>query len=636
MRKLVLPVSIIAVILALVLLAPVLPLADVRAMDIPHRFAGPSMQHWLGQDEFGRDVLTRLIFGARASLSIAIGSALAAAVIGAALGLLGGYFRGLVEILTVRAAEVILCLPPLLLALLVVTILGAGFWPLILALTILYTPNYARIVYAATLQVRGLDYVTAQRALGTHPLKIVLRTLLPNVLPPLLVQISLVIASAIVIESGLSFLGLGVVPPTPSWGLMIRAARGAMEQAPMLLVWPSLALAGTILTFNLLCDRLQSVLDPRAVPAGGAIWLRRRKPAASPPRAVLAGEDPVNRRAVAGTPPAAGPGDLLAIDGLTIALRRAGGIGSGMELVRDVAISVRPGETLAIVGESGSGKTLTSLALTGLLPDVLEVTAGSAVYVARDGRRLDLLAEDEDGHRRLRGDEISMVFQDANAALNPVQRIGEQLSEVIRAHRPAGAAEAGREAVDLLRRVGIPDPDRRARAYPHELSGGQRQRAMIAIAVANRPKLLLADEPTTALDPTIQAQILALLSDLRRDSPEMGVVFVTHNLAVVAEIADRVAVMYAGELVEEGPVAEIFARPRHPYTAALIGSVPEGGAERLVAIPGTVPPPGKMPPGCRFAPRCDHAEKVCRQASPPEFRPQPDRRTRCLRFEEVT
>ncbi|ORE90475.1 dipeptide/oligopeptide/nickel ABC transporter permease/ATP-binding protein [Aurantimonas sp. 22II-16-19i] len=640
MRKLILPVSIIAVILALVLLAPILPLADVRAMDIPHRFAGPSLQHWLGQDEFGRDVLTRLIFGARASLSIAIGSALAAALIGAALGLLGGYFRGLVELVTVRAAEVVLCLPPLLLALLVVTILGAGFWPLILALTILYTPNYARVVYAATLQVRGLDFVTAQRALGTHPMTIVLRTLLPNVLPPLVVQISLVIASAIVIESGLSFLGLGVVPPTPSWGLMIRSARGAMEQAPMLLVWPSLALAGTILTFNLLCDRLQSVLDPRAVPAGGAIWLRRSKAAPRPQRQAFRPADP--QRAAAGDAagetgkPGAAPADLLSIEGLTIALDRPGGVGSGMELVRDVSLAVRPGETLALVGESGSGKTLTSLAITGLLPDVLAVTAGTATYVRRDGTAVDLLAEDEDGHRRLRGDEISMVFQDASAALNPVHRIGDQLAEVILAHRPVTRAQAAAEAVALLKRVGIPDPERRARAYPHELSGGQRQRAMIAIAVANRPKLLLADEPTTALDPTIQAQILALIADLKHDNPEMGVVFVTHNLAVVAEIADRVAVMYAGELVEEGPVEAVFARPRHPYTAALIGSVPEGGAARLVAIPGTVPAPGHMPPGCRFAPRCDHAEAICREAPPAEFRPQADRRIRCLRFEEVT
>ncbi|MBN9887976.1 dipeptide/oligopeptide/nickel ABC transporter permease/ATP-binding protein [Salipiger abyssi] len=613
-RRLILPGAIAAVIVALVLLAPVLPLDDVRGMDIPHRFAPPSAAHWLGQDEFGRDVLARLIWGGRASLFIAFGSALAAAVIGTTLGLLGGYFRGVVELLTVRAAEIILCLPPLLLALLVVTILGAGTWPLILALTILYTPNYARVVYAATQQVRGLDFVTAQRAMGTHPLVILIRTILPNVLPPLLVQASLVVASAMVIESGLSFLGLGVVPPTPSWGLMIRAARGAMEVAPLLLVWPSLALAGTILTFNLLCDRLQSALDPRSVTAGGALWLRPRARSASKP---------------ATRPAASEEAPLLEIEGLSIAV-------NDLELVRRVTLSVRPGETMALVGESGSGKTLTGLALTGLLPDTLRVTGGTALYTPREGAPIDLAQLDEEAFRALRGTEISMVFQDAAAALNPVLRIGDQVAEAIRVHHALDGAAMQARVVELLRHVGIPDPERRARAYPHELSGGQRQRAMIAVAIANNPRLLIADEPTTALDPTIQAQILQLFAQLKRDTPGMGMIFVTHDLAVVAEIADRVTVMYAGEVVEEGPVTEVFARPRHPYTAALIASVPEGGAERLVAIPGAVPSPHKMPSGCRFAPRCTHAKPVCTQSAPRRSHPSDTRLTRCFRWEEVT
>ena len=613
-RKLILPGTIVALIVATVILAPVLPLQDTRGMDIPHRFAGPSAAHWLGQDEFGRDVLSRLIWGGRASLFIAVGSAVLAAIAGTTLGLLGGYFRGVVELFTVRAAEIILCLPPLLLALLVVTILGAGTWPLILALTILYTPNYARVVYAATQQVRGLDFVTAQRAMGTHPLKILVRTILPNVLPPLLVQMSLVVASAMVIESGLSFLGLGVVPPTPSWGLMIRAARGAMEVAPLLLVWPSLALAGTILTFNLLCDRLQSALDPRAVTAGGALWLRPRSREAKKPVTPVAA-------------PAEAP--LLEISDMSIAVH-------DMELVRRVSLTVRPGETVALVGESGSGKTLTGLAMTGLLPDTLRVTGGSAVYTTRDGTAVDLAKLDEEGIRKLRGDEISMVFQDAAASLNPVLRIGDQLGEAIQAHHQISGEALQKRIVDLLRHVGIPDPERRHRAYPHELSGGQRQRAMIALAVANSPRLLIADEPTTALDPTIQAQILQLFAQLKRDTPGMGMIFVTHDLAVVAEIADRVTVMYAGEVVEEGPVSEVFARPRHPYTAALISSVPESGAERLTAIPGTVPSPRNMPTGCRFAPRCGFATTECESRSPKAEHPAADRVTRCFRWENVT
>lgn len=616
-KKLILPLGIVVFMTALVVLAPLLPLADVRAMDIPNRFAGPSAEHWFGQDDFGRDVLTRLIWGARASLFIAVGAAMAAAVIGTTLGLLGGFFRGVVEVVTVRASEVILCLPPLLLALLVVTILGAGTWPLILALTLLYTPNYARVVYAATLQVRSLDYVTAQTAMGAHPVQILVRTVLPNVLPPLLVQMSLVVASALVIESGLSFLGLGVVPPTPSWGLMIRAARGAMEQQPLLLLWPSLALAGTILTFNLLCDRLQSVLDPRGLTGGGAVWLRRRR---------------VEHTARADV--ASGPTDaLLSVKNMSIKLE---GGGLGTELVRGVSFTVLRGETRAIVGESGSGKTLSGLALTGLLPDVLSVSGGQALFSTRDGTRVDLTTLDEAGFGALRGREVSMVFQDAAAALNPVLRIGEQLGEAIRAHRDIDDATLDTRVVALLRQVGLPDPERRVRSYPHELSGGQRQRAMIAVAVANEPRLLIADEPTTALDPTIQAQILKLFQSLMDDAMGMGLIFVTHDLAVVAEIADQVTVMYAGEVVEEGPVDQVFARPHHPYTAALIASVPEGEADRLTAIPGMVPTPNGMPPGCRFAPRCAYAIDACTADVPQIDSPAEGRRTRCIRWKDVT
>ncbi|SIT14212.1 dipeptide/oligopeptide/nickel ABC transporter permease/ATP-binding protein [Paracoccus saliphilus] len=618
-RKLLLPGAIIMIVAALVLAAPILPLPDVREMDVTNRFAGPSAAHWLGQDGFGRDVLARLIWGGRASLFIAVGSALAAAFAGTVLGLLGGYFRGVVEFLTVRASEVVLCLPPLLLALLVVTILGAGTWPLILALTILYTPNYARVIYAATLQIRALDFVTAQRAMGTHPLTILWRTILPNVTPPLLVQMSLVVASAMVIESGLSFLGLGVVPPTPSWGLMIRAARGAMEVSPLLLVWPSLALAGTILTFNLLCDRLQSVLDPRHVPAGGALWLRRSS------RRFGAG-NAVNENRAANSP-------LLEIRDLAIAVEAGR---DPLELVHDVSITLKSGETLALVGESGSGKTLTSLALMGLLPDTLGVSGGQIMYAPRQGGAIELAQLDEDGFRKLRGAEISMVFQDAAAALNPVLRIGEQVAEAIRARSDLQGVALHSRIVELLRHVGIPDPENRLAAYPHELSGGQRQRAMIAVAIANNPRLLIADEPTTALDPTIQAQILQLFQQLKQDTPEMGLIFVTHDLAVVSEIADRVVVMYAGEVVEEGPVAEVFARPRHPYTAALVASVPEGGAERLMAIPGTVPQPHAMPPGCRFAPRCTDMRPACSARVPEANIPAEDRMTRCIRWKEVT
>jgi len=611
-HRLYLPGAIIAGIVIVALAAPLLSLPDPVRMEVSARLASPSFTHVLGQDEYGRDVLSRIIWGARASLTVAFVSAMLAGVIGVTLGLLGGYARGLVEILTVRSMEAIVCFPPILLALLVVTLMGPGAATLVIALTILYAPGYARVAFAATLATRGLDYVTAQEALGARPMRILARTILPNVAPPLLVQFSLTVAAAMVLESGLSFLGLGVVPPAPSWGLMIRGARSTMEQAPWLLFWPCLALAGTILTFNLLCDRLRDALDPRAGSAGAG-WLRRAAVRVLPDAALV----PVP--------------SLLRVEGLTIEIETPS---ARIRPVRDVSLSLKPGETLALVGESGSGKTLTGLALLGLLPPSMEIIGGRVLFVDRAGQSRDLARLSEAEMRRLRGDEIAMVFQDPGSSLNPVHRVGDQVAEVIRAHRETSRSEAAAQSVALLKDVGLPDPQQRARAYPHELSGGQRQRAMIATAVANGPRLLIADEPTTALDVTIQAQILDLLAALKAKG-DMGLIFITHNLAVVAEIADRVCVMYAGEIVEEGLVAEVFAQPRHPYTAALIASAPEGVSAQLTAIPGTVPLPNALPPGCSFAPRCAWAAEPCRIAKPAFAEVGPGRASRCFRWKDV-
>jgi peptide/nickel transport system permease protein len=611
-RGLYLPGAIVAGIVMVAVAAPLLPLPDPVKMEVSARLAVPSLVHPLGQDEYGRDVLSRIVWGARASLTVAFLSAMFAGLIGTVFGLIGGYARGVVEILTVRSMEAIVCFPPILLALLVVTLMGPGVATLVIALTILYAPTYARVAFAATLSTGGLDYVTAQQALGARPARILARTILPNIAPPLLVQFSLTVAAALVLESGLSFLGLGVVPPAPSWGQMIRGARSTMEQAPWLLLWPCLALAGTILTFNLLCDRLRDALDPRAASAGLG-WLRRAATRVMPDAAL-----PLDR-------------SVLRVEGLSIEIETPTGRFSP---VRDVSLSIAPGETLALVGESGSGKTLTGLTMLGLLPPAIRIIGGRVLFADRAGRRRDLAQLPETELRALRGNEIAMVFQDPGSSLNPVHRIGDQVAEVIRAHNEISRADAAAQAIGLLKDVGLPDPKHRAQNYPHELSGGQRQRTMIATAIANRPRLLIADEPTTALDVTIQAQILDLLATLKTHG-DMGLIFITHNLAVVAEIADRVCVMYAGEIVEEGPVAEVFARPRHPYTAALIASAPEGVNAALSTIPGTVPPPQALPTGCSFAPRCARAAPPCHTTKPGFAEIAPGRYSRCLKWQEV-
>ena len=604
MRRLALPGALVAAIVLVALAAPVLGLPDPVQQDIARRLSGPAAGSPLGRDEFGRDVLSRLVWGARASLTVAFASAAIACALGTLLGLLGGWFRGLGELLALRGMDVVLCFPPILLALLVVTLLGPGSGTLILVLSILFLPGFVRVTYAEVLSARSHDYVEAVRALGAGPLRILVVTVLPNIAGPILVQLSLAVAAAVVLESGLSFLGLGVVPPEPSWGLMIRGARATMAQAPLLLLWPCAVLTFTILAMNLLCDALRDWVDPRTA---AAVRLR-----------------PIDR-VLPGLLPPARADAVLQVDRLTVEIDTPAGV---IRPVDDVSFSVRAGETVAIVGESGSGKSLTAAAVMGLLPPAARIAAGAARLDGTDVLRLD-----EAALRRLRGGAMAMVFQDPMSSLNPVHRTGDQVAEAILAHRPMPASAARREAIGLFRRVGIADPERRARAFPHEMSGGMRQRVMIATAIANNPRLLIADEPTTALDVTVQAQILDLLADLRRETG-MALVFITHNLAVVAEIADRVVVMYAGQVVEQGATEAVFARPLHPYTRALLAAVPEGDA-KPAGIPGVVPPMHALPPGCRFAPRCPHAAAACEAAIPPLER-HDGRLVRCVRVAALT
>ena len=630
MRRLAWPLAAVATILLLALFSPLLAPYDPAAQDVAARLAAPSLAHPLGQDEFGRDVLSRLLVGARASLRVAFASALIAGAIGIAIGLVGGYFGGVVELFTIRLTDIILSFPPILLALLVVTLLGPGVGTLTFVLSILYVPAFARVTYGEVLSARALDYVEAARAAGAGAVRIMLRTILPNILGPILVQFSLVVAAAILIESGLSFLGLGVVPPEPSWGLMIRGARGTMQHNPWLLLWPCIALVVTILAINRLCDALRDVFDPRVGGAADPATIRRLFDATLGLPAT---------RAAARAPDRASGDVLLSVRDLSTHFATPDGI---LRAVDGVSFDLRRGETLAVVGESGSGKSITGLSLLGLVPRPAgRVVGGEILLAGRDGRIRDLARLDEAALQEVRGNEIAMVFQEPMTSLNPVYRIGDQIAEAVTRHRRVSAAEARATAIAALDRVGIPDAARRVDDYPHQLSGGMRQRAMIAMALACEPGLLVADEPTTALDVTIQAQILDLLRGLGRDERGgMGILFVTHNFGVVAEMADRVLVMYAGRVVEEGDVRTIFRDPRHPYTRGLLGSIPGAPGARgedglLRAIPGNVPSLRNLPPGCAFAPRCAWAEAACGAADPAIEDVSPGHRTRCRRWRDL-
>lgn len=308
--------------------------------------------------------------------------------------------------------------------------------------------------------------------------------------------------------------------------------------------------------------------------------------------------------------------------------------------VDGVTLRVPPGETLAIVGESGSGKSVTGLSVMRLLArTTARIVAGEILFRKRDGDVIDLARLPEDAMERVRGRDIAMIFQDPMSSLNPVFTIGDQIAEPIRLHHGLDRRAAMAEAIRLLEQVGISDPEKRVHAYPHQLSGGMRQRVMIAIALAAKPRLLIADEPTTALDVTIQAQIVALLKQLQR-LHGMAMIFITHDLKLVAEVADRVAVMYASEVVEEGLVSDVLARPRHPYTRALMDCIPRrdyeaSGQRRLKPIPGLLPDPLSPPPGCRFHARCEFGRPQCAAGRPALEQIGERHAVRCIRWREI-
>ncbi|TYO69539.1 ABC transporter ATP-binding protein [Rossellomorea marisflavi] len=314
--------------------------------------------------------------------------------------------------------------------------------------------------------------------------------------------------------------------------------------------------------------------------------------------------------------------DLLSVKNMVTAFRTANG---EVSAVRGISFSVKKGETLCVVGESGCGKSITSLSVMGLLPSNGSIKEGSIEF---DGN--DLVTYSPEQLRKIRGKDMSMIFQEPMTALNPVLTIGYQLREPLMLHKQIGKSEATKQGIDLLKQVGIPYPEKRMKQYPHELSGGMRQRVMIAIALACSPKLLIADEPTTALDVTIQAQILDLIQDAK-EQYGMGVMMITHDMGVVAEVADRVMVMYAGEKIEEGDVESIFENPQHPYTKGLLNSVPnlDGPDFELEAIPGSLPNIDEKISGCRFHPRCPFAMDRCKSETPPEYTVAGEHKVKC-------
>ncbi|MFF4311123.1 dipeptide/oligopeptide/nickel ABC transporter permease/ATP-binding protein [Streptomyces sp. NPDC001507] len=610
------------VIVLVAVFAPLLAPDDPLAQQAPVDGTGhPSGAHWMGQDSLGRDILSRLMYGARWSLAIGLGATGLALVAGALLGALAATSRKAVDETLMRCLDVVMAFPGIALAAVLVAVFGGGITVLICAIAFLFTPPVARVVRANVLDQYGEDYVTAERVIGARTPHIVVRHVAVNCLAPVLVFCTVQVAEAIVFEASLSFIGAGVRPPDPSWGSVIADGKNlVLTGGWWATLFPGLLILLTVLSLNMLSE---GVSDAWASPAG-----RETEPAPDPVEAPDPGEalelpsltEAAERlRARARPLPSHDGPPVLSVQNLTIAFPDRH---RGVNIVNGIGFEVYPGEVLGLVGESGCGKSLTALTVMGLQPKTTRVT-GQILFDRRDrsapsGARgtarpatthpqppVDLTTP----HRRLLGHEIAMVYQDALSSLNPSMTVSAQLKQLVR-------RGGHRTPAELLTLVGL-DPDRTLRSYPHELSGGQRQRVLIAMALSRDPRLIIADEPTTALDVTVQAQVMELLLRLRE---ELGfaLILVSHDLALVADVTDRVVVMYGGQIVETGVTAELVGAPTHHYTRGLLGSVLslESGAERLTQIRGVVPSPAGFPAGCRFSDRCPAASDICRMTPP--------------------
>ncbi|WP_315070590.1 dipeptide/oligopeptide/nickel ABC transporter permease/ATP-binding protein [uncultured Microbacterium sp.] len=605
----VLAAAFIVTVFLLGLLASVIAPYPPAQQDLLFALSGPSAEHWLGTDTLGRDILSRLLFALIPSLGYAAVATIVFLSIGIPLGILAGYRGGRVDGVISRIAELAMSIPAIIILLVVLAVFASNPVAAMVTLGILAAPGLIRVVRGSTLVVKEESFVTAATVAGVTPGRIMGTHIIRRVLGPILVQASVFLGTALVIQAALAFLGL-LAPSNnqPTWGGMIGEASQVISFTAWPLIPPGVAIILMVLAFGVLGDAIR---DATADDATLRPARRKRRAAASPTAPNPLGLDTA--------------GHLLRVENLRVVLD------SGVTLVDDATFTVNQGEIVAVVGESGCGKSVTALATLGLLPPGLHIEGGTVEFDA-----VDLRAGGASAYAAVRGSGIGYVAQDALGSLDPTHTIDSHLREVVSRHKKLGAAALKARTRELLQQVQITDPDRVLKLYPFEISGGMAQRINIALALAGRPRLIIADEPTTALDVTVQSEILHLLRDLQR-STGMSVLIITHNWGVVADIADRAVVMYAGEVVEMGDVYTVFEAPSFPYTAALLAADPSTSplGEPLTTIPGRVPAPGSWPRGCRFATRCQFAAEACTKASLPLRVVPPGSLTRCIRAEEL-
>ena len=567
--------AVLGIVVLLGVFAPLLSSANPATSSLTNSLGGSTGGHLLGFDGIGRDLLARLLYGARTSLLGTVLASVVAVGIGLPLGLLAGFFQGRLDAIASWVVNLLMAIPVIILLLVVLATIGQNTYLAMAVFGVLMSTGVFRLTRASVTAVREELYVDAARVSGLEEGRILRRHILPVVIAPTIIQVAGMLGVGILIQSGLEFLGLGSASQ-PSWGSMLNDAFANIYTKPILLLWPGLAIALTVAAFGLLGNSLSDVL------VGGRPKVIKHKK-----RVIekVAHDDRAASIALAGL-----TGDeLLVVEDLAVSYPK-GRVFS--RVVDGVSLAVSRGEVLGLVGESGSGKSQTAFAILGLLPPEAHI---GFTRMAFDGGDLKTLTATE--RNAMRGKRIAYIPQEPMSNLDPSFKIGSQLVEPIRHHLGLSKAEAKARALGLLERVGITDPERVFNAYPHQVSGGMAQRVLIAGAVSCDPDLLIADEPTTALDVTVQAEVLDLMRSLQQER-NMGMIIVTHDFGVVADICDRVSVMQTGRVVESGPAQELFDHPKHAYTRMLLDSTLENTEPRaLLGTPASTSTSAAIEPG---------------------------------------
>ena len=559
---------------------------DPNYVDIRNVLAAPGGPNLLGTDSSGRDVWSRLLAATQTSIAAALLAVVVAIVIGVISGLIAGYYQGWFNTVATWITELNMALPGIVVLLAARAVLGPSVWTSMFIFGLLLAPSFFRLVYAAVTAVRDELYVDAARVSGLSDTRIIGRHVLSVVRAPIIIQASVIAGIALAIQSGLEFLGLGD-PQVPTWGAMLSDGFKSINRTPFLLIWPSIAIALVCIALTLLANVMRDELE-RTV----SVRRKRRRAVSTATGSIAAvttsistgGGDPIedldelpvieNAEVIRHPEDARSKASEKVLEVRDLKVGYDQPDGSHIEVVHGVSFDIRRGEVHGLIGESGSGKTQTAFGVLGLLPRGGHVTGGSILYEGTE------LADANDRtYAGIRGKRIGYIPQEPMSNLDPSFTIGSQLVEPLRAHMGLSKKDATQRALDLLARVGIPQPQRTFDAYPFEVSGGMAQRVLIAGAVSTDPDLIIADEPTTALDVTVQAEVLDLLRDLQSER-NMAMLLVTHNFGVVADLCDRVTVMQNGRFVEQGPVRAIFNDARHPYTQALLDAILDEGPAR--------------------------------------------------------